>query len=243
MVDYKISKDVLAYASLSQGFKSGGFNAFGLVPAFKPETVDAYEAGVKTELFDRLLRFNADGFLYNYDNLQTRQGGYNRRRGDRQCRPLRGSRARGGRGDAGTGARGLKLGVNATYLDARFLDGTLQRGPLTATYKFGGEPPARDRQHRRQPAQPRTALAAGWNRRLSDAPQCAPQVDPRRIGALPDERLLFRNATGGDQYICVGGHGPRSAHASPWPRSPTGGASGCLATISTITVTSHRSRR
>ena len=139
VVDYKISKDVLAYASFSQGFKSGGFNAFGLVPAFKPETVDAYEAGVKTELFDRLLRFNADGFLYNYDNLQTRQGVTT---GGVAIVNAGRARITGAEAEVTLApARGLKLGVNATYLDARFLDGTLQRVPLTATYKFGANLP------------------------------------------------------------------------------------------------------
>jgi iron complex outermembrane receptor protein len=139
VVDYKLSRDVLAYASFSQGFKSGGFNAFGLVPAFKPETVDAYEAGLKSELFDRKLRLNADGFLYNYDNLQTRQGVTT---GGVAIVNAGRARIKGAEVEATVvAATGLKLGFNATYLDARFLDGSLQRVPLNAVYKFGANLP------------------------------------------------------------------------------------------------------
>jgi iron complex outermembrane receptor protein len=139
VVDYQITHDVLAYASFSQGFKSGGFNAFGLVPAFKPETVNAYEIGLKTELFDHLLRFNTDAFLYDYDNLQTRQGVTT---GGVSIVNAGRARIKGVEVESTLAPmQGLKLGLNVTYLDARFLDGTLQRVPLAATYKFGANLP------------------------------------------------------------------------------------------------------
>ena len=82
---WQATPDVFAYATYSRGFKSGGFNdqiggfaAFGAdVNAFRtaaratnPETADSYEAGVKTELFDRRLRFNLTGFYVKYKDLQ-----------------------------------------------------------------------------------------------------------------------------------------------------------------------------
>jgi iron complex outermembrane receptor protein len=40
------------------------------VPAVNPETLDAYEVGIKSDLLDRRLRFNLSGFYYNYKNIQ-----------------------------------------------------------------------------------------------------------------------------------------------------------------------------
>lgn len=67
---------VLAYASVSRGYKSGAFPVVAanvvtqLVPA-KQEKVTAYEAGVKLGLFDRLVQFNAAGFYYDYRDKQV----------------------------------------------------------------------------------------------------------------------------------------------------------------------------
>ena len=66
---------MLAYASVSTGFKGGGsnprpFNAFQLV-AFGPEELVAYELGLKTDLFDRRLRVNASAFLNKFSDIQT----------------------------------------------------------------------------------------------------------------------------------------------------------------------------
>jgi iron complex outermembrane receptor protein len=139
VLDYKVTRDVLAYASFSQGFKSGGFNAFGLTPAFQPETIDAYETGVKSEFFERRLRFNADVFRYNYDNLQVRlpvpTGGVN-------IQNAASARVQGIEFDtAATPIRGLKLGLNATYLDAKFTSGSLPEVPPNALFSFGANIP------------------------------------------------------------------------------------------------------
>lgn len=72
VVEYEPLPNALAYASYSQGFKSGGFNSFGLSPAFEEEEVAAFEIGVKSTLFQRRLRLNAAGFTYDYTNLQVR---------------------------------------------------------------------------------------------------------------------------------------------------------------------------
>src|SRR5690606_37331120 len=39
-------------------------------PVVEPEKLDAYEIGLKSELFDRTLRLNLAGFYYKYDNIQ-----------------------------------------------------------------------------------------------------------------------------------------------------------------------------
>jgi outer membrane receptor protein involved in Fe transport len=70
-LDHKIMPDILAYASFNRGFKSGGFNILTPdEPDYEPETLDAYEVGLKIELFGRKFRINPSFFLYQYDNLQ-----------------------------------------------------------------------------------------------------------------------------------------------------------------------------
>src|SRR3546814_17997154 len=60
----------MVYASYNRGFKSGGYNiASPNVAPFRPETLDDWEAGLKSELFDRRLTFNVNGFLYKYRNI------------------------------------------------------------------------------------------------------------------------------------------------------------------------------
>ncbi|HKP77605.1 MAG TPA: TonB-dependent receptor [Phenylobacterium sp.] len=72
-LDHQFSPDVMAYASFNRGFKSGGFNATLLTdPPYDPEVLDAFEVGVKSDLFDRRLRLNAAAFYYDYSNIQVR---------------------------------------------------------------------------------------------------------------------------------------------------------------------------
>jgi iron complex outermembrane receptor protein len=79
-VSYHFTPRVQAYASVSTGFKSGGFNGsflsndvqqalFQLTP-IKPETVTAYEVGEKATLFDRRVNFNVAAFYNDYKNEQ-----------------------------------------------------------------------------------------------------------------------------------------------------------------------------
>ena len=73
-LDHQFGPDVLGYVSYNRGIKSGGFNILNPSnPAYLPERLDAYEAGFKTELLDRRLRFNVGAFYYNYSNLQITQ--------------------------------------------------------------------------------------------------------------------------------------------------------------------------
>ena len=73
-LDHQFTPDVLGYLSYNRGIKSGGFNILNPAnPAYLPERLDAFEAGYKTELFDRRLRLNIGGFYYNYSNLQVTQ--------------------------------------------------------------------------------------------------------------------------------------------------------------------------
>jgi len=73
VADYRFSDDFLAYASYNRGFKSGVYNISTItnVVATEPETIDAFEVGFKSSLFDRALTLNASAYYYKYDNLQV----------------------------------------------------------------------------------------------------------------------------------------------------------------------------
>ena len=72
--DYQITPANLLYASVSSGFRSGGFNAGQLqaqsAPTFEPETVTAFEVGSKNRLFGNTLQFNLSAFYNRYKDLQ-----------------------------------------------------------------------------------------------------------------------------------------------------------------------------
>ena len=73
-IEYHWQEDLMFYASVSRGFRSGIFNGRALgpevPPAADPETIWAYEGGVKSEWFDNRLRANLAGFFYDYNDLQ-----------------------------------------------------------------------------------------------------------------------------------------------------------------------------
>ncbi len=74
VVDYQVSDNVMAYASVSTGFISGGFSeTCGSVEYCKPysdEENTNYELGVKSDLMDGRLRLNVSIFETEYENLQ-----------------------------------------------------------------------------------------------------------------------------------------------------------------------------
>ena len=73
-LSHKFGDDVLGYLSFNTGVKSGGFNVINPGnPAYLPEKLTAYEAGLKTELLDKRLRFNLAAFYYDYKNVQVIQ--------------------------------------------------------------------------------------------------------------------------------------------------------------------------
>ncbi|WP_255326516.1 TonB-dependent receptor [Sphingobium sp. EM0848] len=70
-IDYRPSEDVMLYASVTRGFKSGVLLAGNPNPPVNPEYVWSYEAGFKTTLLDRRLQFNGSAFYYDYTDLQV----------------------------------------------------------------------------------------------------------------------------------------------------------------------------
>lgn len=70
-VDYTYDSGAMVYASVSRGFKSGGFNFTSNLPVYNPEYVWSYEVGTKMELLDKKLRTNVSMFYYDYTDLQV----------------------------------------------------------------------------------------------------------------------------------------------------------------------------
>ncbi|MDD9798539.1 MAG: TonB-dependent receptor, partial [Alphaproteobacteria bacterium] len=73
-IDYQVHDDLLIYASIAQGFRSGGYNGRAFIPnqlaPFTEETSTSYELGFKSDLFENRLRFNLAGFLNEYEDIQ-----------------------------------------------------------------------------------------------------------------------------------------------------------------------------
>jgi len=139
VLEYQLLPDVLTYASYSEGFKSGGFNSFGLSPAFEEEQVQAYEIGVKSTLLQNRLRLNAAGFTYDYTNLQVRlpvpTGGVtidNAGEASAWGLELEGSLLIGDR---------LRLDSNIAYLDTELVKFDTQRVPQDLLFVLGAPIP------------------------------------------------------------------------------------------------------
>ncbi len=123
--EYKVAPTVMTYVSFSQGYRSGGWTTRLtapptdplVAPSFAPETANTYEAGIKSELFDRRLRLNLAAFHTDYDNIQltvqvgnspvTQNGGTARIQGfeiESEARPI----------------ENLTLSGSLGYLDAKY---------------------------------------------------------------------------------------------------------------------------
>jgi iron complex outermembrane receptor protein len=74
-LNYRFSPQAMVYVSTATGFKGGGTNPRPFYAsqaiAFAPEVLTNYEIGLKTDLFDRRLRFNVDAFYGKLKNAQV----------------------------------------------------------------------------------------------------------------------------------------------------------------------------
>lgn len=73
-VDQQLGDSALIYASFNRGFKSGIFNT-GIINGLpvNPETLDAIEIGLKSELFDHRVRLNLAAYDYDYEDIQLQR--------------------------------------------------------------------------------------------------------------------------------------------------------------------------
>jgi outer membrane receptor protein involved in Fe transport len=76
-IDYQVTPQTLIYANASRGYKAGSFPSlaaatYAALAPVTQESVTAYEAGVKTQLFDRKVGLNFAAFYYDYRDKQIR---------------------------------------------------------------------------------------------------------------------------------------------------------------------------
>jgi len=74
-LDYKLASGDLLYASVSRGYRAPSFNAQAFfapveLGVAKAEQVTAFEAGAKTQFWDRRITLNMAAFYYSYKNQQ-----------------------------------------------------------------------------------------------------------------------------------------------------------------------------
>jgi iron complex outermembrane receptor protein len=73
-LQYQFTPDIMGYVDTATGYKGGGVDPRPFVltqaVAFQPETLTAYEGGVKMYLLDRKMRLNLAGFYNDYNSIQ-----------------------------------------------------------------------------------------------------------------------------------------------------------------------------
>ncbi|MDG2532615.1 TonB-dependent receptor [Sphingomonas sp. HITSZ_GF] len=134
-LSYDVAPDVHAYATYARSFKSGGINLSGLplnststgvdltTQTVKPEKVDHFEIGLKTQFLDRRLTINAAGF---WTEIRDYQATVN----NNAINVIRGYlanagkvRSRGFEWDASfRPSRAFNVYFNGAYTDAKYID-------------------------------------------------------------------------------------------------------------------------
>jgi iron complex outermembrane receptor protein len=74
-LDYRITPEIMVYASGAEGWRSGGFNHLNTAPGrlrYKKETSWTYELGAKTSFLDNRLTINASAYRSVYSDYQDR---------------------------------------------------------------------------------------------------------------------------------------------------------------------------
>jgi outer membrane receptor protein involved in Fe transport len=75
---YKFNEGLLAYTTVSTGFRSGGLNAisqpFEAIPAaYAPDSLTNFEVGAKGRLLEGLLDYQLDAYFIRWDSIQVQQ--------------------------------------------------------------------------------------------------------------------------------------------------------------------------
>ncbi|WP_077228449.1 TonB-dependent receptor [Sphingomonas hengshuiensis] len=118
-ISYQLVPGVLVYGRGASAYRSGGYNAPTVgAPPFGPETARSYELGVKSDLFDRHVRFNAAVYQTDYDDLQV--NGYNIATNTNQLTNAGKARYRGFEVEAQAGLGGFRIDGNVGYVDPQY---------------------------------------------------------------------------------------------------------------------------
>lgn len=75
-LDYKITPQIMAYASVSKGYRSGGFNTYATNPlytTYDEEKLWSYEVGLKTMFMDQRLILNGTLFYMDIKDMQVNE--------------------------------------------------------------------------------------------------------------------------------------------------------------------------
>ena len=77
-LSYKFADSLLAYATVSTGFRGGGLNAvsepFEPIPnSFSPDSLTNYEVGAKGRVLDGMFDYQADVYLIKWNNIQVQE--------------------------------------------------------------------------------------------------------------------------------------------------------------------------
>jgi len=67
---WKFEPTAMVYATYSTGFRPGGINRRVGVNPYKADTLDNFEVGLKTQMFNRMLTLNVAAFYEDWKNLQ-----------------------------------------------------------------------------------------------------------------------------------------------------------------------------
>jgi outer membrane receptor protein involved in Fe transport len=177
VVDHKLTRDNLIYASFARGFKAGGVNPAGSAQVtIAPEYINAYEIGSKNQFLNDRLQANFSAFYYDYKDLQLGQ------RRSTATQTINTDATIWGLESEFLLApvRGLLLNVNASYLNTR----------------LGGLAPGQETSDPANPAQ--------WNPALG-APTKTPEVRLTLKGNELPYAPKYKLALGGEYTAPIGG--------------------------------------
>ncbi len=136
------------YARWARGFKAGGVNPVASPTAFPlssegsvfgPEHVDTYEIGYRNTLWHDRAHFTTDIFYNNYTNLQVSAHAQPAYESQIVLAIVNAGKARTYGWEEtfdALVARGLTLGVNAGYLNAKYLQFAIQNNPVLANFNL-----------------------------------------------------------------------------------------------------------
>lgn len=159
--EYDLSRNVMAYLSYAKGFKAGGFAGYSGKSIFEPETVDAFEAGIKSTFLGGRAVLNLAAFYSKYNDLQetttifTQLGTTRQIIGNVAKSTSKGIEVNGHL----TLADGVVLNADVAYLNARYED--YEGAPCTARQSLFANPCTQDLSGKRR------AFAPEWSGNVS----------------------------------------------------------------------------
>lgn len=137
---FRWNEDVMAYATVSEGFKSGGYNdALGDASniAFDPETLWNYEIGLKTNLADRRVILNLAAYYMDWKKIQIRVDNPNTPTYDPNILNAGAAHTTGFEAEIeALPTDNLRLGAGISVIDAKYDEGTLPSGERLRTIPF-----------------------------------------------------------------------------------------------------------